>query len=129
MNFKLQPKRQMDRGQAWGCFFANLALPGSGSLLAGRAIGYAQMVLACLGLLVSMGTTLQFFTWFFKHMDQMATSADPLENLRQMWHFIRWPLAGLLIFGIALAWAAVTSLAIFTQSRPAPPQNIPPILP
>ena len=67
MKFSLTPgrNRPLDRQTAWGCFTANqFALPGLGSLAAGRRTGYTQMALALAGLALTGTFGIAFFVWF-----------------------------------------------------------------
>lgn len=125
-SFRLQARRQLTRSEAWGCFTANLALPGSGSLVAGRAIGYTQMVFALVGVGVTMVCGVQFLLWFLHNWDKMtAQTEDPVAQLENLWTMIKWPLLGIVIFLVALCWALLTSLAILgaaPKERRLPPR-------
>ncbi len=58
-----RPRRALSRAEAWACFSANLALPGAGSLVAGRAVGYGQMACAFLGVFVTLVTAIPMIQW------------------------------------------------------------------
>jgi hypothetical protein len=112
------------RKEAWACFTANLAWPGSGSLAAGKSVGYGQTVLALVGLIVSLFTGAHLLKWMLSNQSTLNNpSSDPVANLGLIWHQIKWPLLGLGIFGIALVWAMITSAQIMA----AHPKNaVPP---
>lgn len=127
---KLFPARArpgvLDRSTAWGCLTSNLALPGSGSLLAGRVIGYFQIVVALLGLAVTFIFGLHFLVWSVTHWSQMHDeTADPLDRLRDLWLGVRWALLGMGVFAASWLWALISSLGILrgaVRSRsPSPP--------
>ena len=119
LNLTLGKSRQLSRAEAWGCLTANLAVPGSGSLAAGRAVGYFQMALTLLGFIMTLVCGVGFFRWYFANADQFnrLQQDDPLEAFFSLWHAARWALAGMAIFVFALAWAVVTSFQII-QARP-----------
>lgn len=125
ISLALQPQRPLNRSEALGCLTANLALPGSGSLVAGRRSGYFQLALTAVGFAVSMITGIQFIIWFLNHWEQLhePSTDDPLGNLLMLWDAIRLPLLGVIIFLAAMAWALMTSMAIL---RRATPDGVPP---
>jgi hypothetical protein len=115
------------RNEAWACFTANLAWPGSGSLAAGRPVGYGQTVLALIGLLVSVVTGAHMLSWTMANRNVLNNpNSDPVANLSLIWHQIKWPLAGLGVFGIALVWAMITSAQIMAAhpKNPIPPRIV-----
>ena len=50
ISLALGPRRPLSRQTAWGCLTTNLALPGAGSLVAGRVSGYPQLALGVGGM-------------------------------------------------------------------------------
>lgn len=108
----LHPRRPLNRAEAWACFTANLALPGSGSLIAGRWIGYFQILLAFVGLGWSLLRTIQVFVWFLHNYRRINEASDPIAGLLEYWHALLQPMIGLGIFAIAIIWAAFTSWSI-----------------
>jgi hypothetical protein len=116
ISLALQPRRPLSRTEAWACFTANLVLPGSGSLIAGRAVGYFQMILAMIGLGISAIKTIQAAIWYFQNYQQLNASMDPLDSMFQLWRALIWPLVGFGIFGVAIVWAMVTSCYILFNS-------------
>jgi hypothetical protein len=122
----LRPRRVLQRSEAWACLSANLALPGAGSLAAGRKVGYVQMALSFLGLAVSVVAGIPMIEWGLANwgrMMQPAPSDDPLASLVDLWQHARWPLAGLGIFLTGFLWAAATGLALLAG---APKNAVPP---
>ena len=108
----LHPRRPLSRAEAWGCFTANLALPGSGSLIAGRWIGYFQILLALIGLGVSLVAVVQVFIWYIHNHARLNDSSDPFAGLAELFHQLLKPVGGIAIFAVAILWAVVTSWSI-----------------
>ena len=127
-SLKLRPRRALNRSEAWACFTANLALPGSGSLAADRAVGYWQIAAGFLALIVTLAAMIPMIQWALSGGLAAAQSpmADPFENLLQLWRHARWPLAGMALYAGVTLWAAATSLAILAN---APKEAIPPRIP
>jgi hypothetical protein len=124
-SLKLGPRRVLTRGEAWACFYANLALPGSGSLAAGRAVGYWQMAAAFLAVAFSVLTSIPMFQWALSGgaVAVQSPSGDPFEQLAEVWHHARWPMAGFGLFVASIFWAIMTSMAILAK---APKEAVPP---
>jgi hypothetical protein len=124
-SLKLRPKRVLNRKEAWACFSANLALPGSGSLAAGYTVGYAQLAAAILTMILSLVTAVPMIQW--AATGGMAASqsplGDPFEQLSETWRHVRWPLASMGLFAGSILWATMTSLAILAK---APKEGVPP---
>jgi len=128
MSLALGQRRPLDRATAWGCLTSNVAMPGSGSLLAGRVSGYWQFLIAMIG----MGTTvyfgLKFILWYvanWTHMQQVEP--DSAGNFHELWLRIRWFLLGVGVFGAGWLWALGSSLGILLESKKAPPAG-PPVM-
>lgn len=96
----------------------NLALPGMGSIAAGRKVGYFQAAMALVGMAMTGAFGLNFGIWYFTNYSKLQASADPLSALQAVWHEARWPLLGFAVFALALLWALVTSLAILARTPP-----------
>jgi hypothetical protein len=119
----LRPRRVLTRSEAQACLAANLALPGAGSLAAGRAIGYAQMVTAFGGFIVTLLTGIPMIRWCLSNWGQLSDSqGDPAMLLNLLQHAF-WPLVGIGVFVIAIIWSAATGLRLIAQ---APREGIPP---
>ncbi|HEX4120831.1 MAG TPA: hypothetical protein VH619_09465 [Verrucomicrobiae bacterium] len=114
----LHPRHSLKRSEARACLAANLALPGAGSLAAGRAVGYAQMAVAFAGFVVSVVTGIPMFAWALSNWARLSdpASADPLSGLAELWVHARWPIAGLCIFAIAVIWSGATGMRLVSES-------------
>ena len=118
MLLRFGPRGRLTRQAAWGWLISNAALPGSGSLMAGRASGYAQVALALCGMVVSTIFGLQFILWQAANWSQFhSADAEPLERLHEMWLHLKWALLGFGIFAVAWFWALGSSLAILRLGR------------
>jgi hypothetical protein len=123
------PRGPLSSQTAWGCLTSNLALPGTGSLLAGRAAGYGQLLLALLGLAVSLIFGVRFLMWNVSNWSRLhGPDVDSIEALGEIWVQLRWALLGLGVFLISMVWALVTSVAILASSRRVDATNKPPPL-
>jgi len=122
----LQPRRQLSRAEAWGCLTANLALPGSGSLVAGRAVGYAQLIVTLVGMGISLVSGWQFIVWYIHNWNRLQPlyADEVLSILQEIWMHLRWPILGFSVFLIALLWGLITSMQILSKSpkSPIPPR-------
>ncbi len=127
LSLTLRPRRALSRAEAWACFSANLALPGAGSLVAGRAVGYGQMACAFLGVFVTLVTAIPMIQWVLSSGGSPSSTADPFASLLDLWRHARWPLAGIAIFVVAIFWAMATSLLLLAAAqKDAVPPRIPP---
>lgn len=127
VSLALGSREPLSRQTAWGCVTGNLALPGSGSLVAGRRSGYPQLALAALGLILSMIFGLRFIYWFFANWSRLhQPSADPVAALGEMWQVLRWALLGLAVFLASWLWALGTSLRILHSATGSENSNAPP---
>jgi hypothetical protein len=128
ISLALKPRRDLSRSEARGCLTANLLVPGSGSLVAGRAIGYLQLAFALTALTLTLYWGAQFLGWTIKNWSRMRQpSEDPFENLLQLWLAARWPLLGMGLFVSSVLFALVTSLQIMSAT-PKTPAGLPPRL-
>ena len=127
LQLTLGKPRTLSRAEAWGCFTANLAVPGSGSLAAGRPVGFFQMALTAIGFIITLVCGAQFFHWYFTNSQQYAQlqETNPEEALLSFWIAARGAIAGCAIFGIALAWGTITGLRIVLSS---PKTSTPPVI-
>jgi len=120
-------KGPANRTEAWACVTANLALPGSGSLAAGKPIGYYQLALTAVGFILSLVTGIHLLGWMLENWTRInQPTGDPVNNLAVIWDEIRWPLAGVGIFAASLLWAAITSAQILVAhpKNPVPPRIV-----
>jgi len=128
ISLALGPRQPLSRQTAWGCFTSNLALPGFGSLAAGRKVGYFQAALTIIG----MGFTLLFGVRFiFWTLSNWARLHDPLGDqiaaLGEMWLHVRWAMVGIGIFALGWLWALTTSMSILGSAAHSQ-QSLPPRL-
>ena len=120
----------MTRQTAWGCFTANLALPGSGSLVAGRISGYPQFALAAIGMFLTSIYGVRFVSWYIANWSRITSPQgdDPFASMGEVWQMVRLPLAGIGIFGIGWIWGFLTGLSIVRQAKESPASPVPPLL-
>jgi hypothetical protein len=122
-SLKLRPPRVLSRKEAWACFTANLALPGSGSLAAGRSVGYWQLVLAFLADAICVITAIPLFEWVYAGGLTQSPLSDPFQNMSELWVHARGPMAGVGVLLVAIFWATMTSQSILAE---APKDDVPP---
>ena len=96
ISLALGQQRPLDRATAWACLTTNVLAPGSGSLVAGKKIGYAQLALAFSGLGVTIFFGIKFFTWYTKNFSRLQQTDDPFAALGEVFgQLLRWPGLGL----------------------------------
>jgi hypothetical protein len=118
MSLALGERRPLSRQQAWGCFTSNLAVPGSGSLVAGHPVGYAQLAVTFCAFGLTLVATARFFVWALHNRPRNdALDPDPIQTLFNLWNAARWPLVGIALFAVVLLWALATSLSILSEAR------------
>ena len=131
VSLALGPRRPLSRQTAWGCLTTNLALPGLGSLVAGRLCGYAQAALALGGMGLTLAFGVRFLLWFANNWARIHDpEADPLAVLRDMWvaGCLRWAVLGIALFALGWLWALATSLALLRAARTGQSSRAPPRL-
>ena len=107
------PHASMDRPTAWGFLVTNLmVLPGMGSVLAGRKVGYLQAPLALGGMVL----TLTFAVLYVREWIRLRILPPP------DWHLLRIGLIGLLLFLLGWCWALFTSLDLLSKAKEDPPK-------
>ena len=125
----LGARRPLSRQTAWGFFTTNLALPGSGSLLAGRISGYPQLALALGGMAMTLIFGARFVGWAVLNLRRLGEQpGDPIGTLVEVWLAVRWALLGMGMFVIAWLWALVTGWLIVHEAKTAEPAGAPPRL-
>ena len=111
-------REALSRQTARGCVATNLAMPGFGSLMAGRAEGYAQVVLTLVGFGLTVLFGLKFIAWYLPHWSAINDpQADPVETLSRVWQAVRWALLGIALFVVAWLWSLVTNAAILRSAQ------------
>jgi TRAP-type C4-dicarboxylate transport system permease small subunit len=129
VSLALGPRRPLSRQTAWGCLTTNLAMPGFGSLVAGRVSGYAQAALTIGGMILTMIFGARFIWWCVANWSRFHESeADPTAALSEMWPFLKWPLLGFGMFAVGWLWALATGLQIVSSARKAESATVPPRL-
>jgi hypothetical protein len=124
-----QARRPLDRATAWGCLTSNLAIPGSGTIVAGRRTGYVQGALALAGMGLTTVYGVRFMTWYFANYARLQQNGtDPFMVMGELWLAVRWALLGMALFAIAWLWALGSSLAALIEARRAEAPRKPPIL-
>lgn len=128
ISLALGQRKPLDRTTAWGCLTANLAVPGCGSLVAGRVSGYFQLLLAVVGLTLTVFFGLKFMIWYVNHWSEMQqTPGDMGANFQELWARLRWALLGMLVFLAGMLWAMLSSIGILLESKNAQ-SSAPPVL-
>src|ERR1044071_496297 len=129
ISLALGRRQPLSRQTAWGCLTTNLAIPGCGSLLAGRPSGYAQLAVAMLGLLVITVYGVRFIAWAITNWSRLhAPKADPMQSLLEIWLHLRAALIGFGIALVAWTWALITGFSILAAAEKSEPSNEPPRL-
>ena len=129
ISLALGARRPLSLQTAWGCFSSNLAVPGSGSLVAGRPPGYPQLTLAVSGFVCTILFGARFVLWYFANRTRMLDpDTDPIMALTDLWFAARWAMLGIALFGLGWLWALTTSLQIVREARNSSLRREPPIL-
>lgn len=114
---------------AKGCVATNLALPGFGSLMARRAVGYPQAALTVVGFGLTLWFGLRFGIWCFQNWSAIYDpEGDPVQTWIDLWFRVRWALLGMALFGVSWLWSWTTNAAILHSVSRAAPQEKPPVL-
>ena len=128
ISLALGKTRSLSRETALSCLTANLAMPGTGSLAAGRRCGYIELLLSFIGVVLTLVFGTRFLLWFAKNWNSLHNQdADPFVMFSGMWMAGRWAFLGIFIFLIAILWSLMTSMQILRSAR-KPPQLVPPRL-
>ena len=129
VSLALRPRLPLSRQTAWGCLTTNIAMPGFGSLVAGRASGYAQAALAVGGMIVTVVFGARFIFWYVANWSRFhGPDDDPAAALGEMWQFMKWPLVGFGMFAVGWLWALATSFQIVSSARSVESSSVPPRL-
>jgi|SRR5450756_581533 hypothetical protein len=128
ISLALGSRDPLSRQTAWGCFTANLALPGCGSLLAGRISGYAQLTLGVAGVILTTVFGVRFIVWYVANWSRLndPQSDDPFGPLGEIWQAVRWAALGMALFGVGWLWALITSIGIVQSAKRAESDKTPP---
>src|SRR3989442_8289845 len=86
ISLALGQQKPLDPSTAWGCLTTNLAIPGGGSLVAGRVSGYFQLLLAMTGVALTTIYGLRFILWYVNNWAQLQqTEPDMAANFHELW--------------------------------------------
>jgi hypothetical protein len=131
LSLALGPRQPLSRQMAMGCLSTNLAMPGFGTLLAGRVVGYFQILFYTIAFALTMLGGIPTLIWFGKNWSHFKDlqETDPGAYMSELWVHMRWPLLGIALFFFALFWALASSLAIIAEAKAAEKNNLPPRLP
>jgi len=125
----LGPRRTLSRQTAWGCLTSNLAMPGVGSLVAGRRSGYAQLVLGVVGLVMTMVFGARFILWYSANFSRVTGGdLDPIESFAELWRAVRWAFLGITLFALGWVWSLAVGLTIVREAKNAERSRQPPKL-
>lgn len=129
IQFRLGDARNLTTDSAWACCSTNLVLPGFGSLMGGRIVGYPQALLCVAGFGLTAIFGLKFVIWGVQHWSELQNpNGDPIETFISVWHACRWALLGMLLFALTWCWAALTSWGILRTARRLAESQKPPRL-
>lgn len=129
ISLALGDPRGLSRQTAWGCLTTNLALPGFGSLIAGRRVGYAQAVVYLGSFVLTLVFGTRFIYWALQNWNWIhGEQGDQIEALGAIWKMARWPLAGILGFVVSWLWSLGTSLSIINSVPKDEIRSVPPKL-
>ena len=114
---------------ARGFVGTNLAMPGFGSLMAKRRVGWPQAALTVVGFACTTIFGVRFVVWFFQNTDAIyGSDTHPIEMLMNVWRAVRWALFGIGLFAVSWLWALVTNAAILRSAHPTGSTEKPPVL-
>ena len=100
----------MDRPDAWNYLWTNLlVLPGMGSVMAGRKVGYLQAPLALGGMVL----TFTFAVLYVRDWIRLGVIPLPPD-----WSLLRIGLLGVGLFAAGWCWALLTGLNLLRNARP-----------
>lgn len=108
---------------AIGCLTTNLAMPGFGSIVAGKRIeGAIQAGLSIAGFILTVLLGGRFIVWFFTNYSRLYGDpyADPVEVFSEVWGQVRVPLIGIGLFVFTWLWALWTSWRVVRAARKPP---------
>jgi hypothetical protein len=126
ISLALGERRPLSRQTAWGCFTTNMAMPGFGSLMAGRSSGYPQALLGIGGMVLTTIFGIRTLIWMLANWSRLHDPAsDPTAVFGEMWLVLKWALLGMAIFGFGWLWSLASSYGIIRAARndtPVPPK-------
>ena len=101
-----------------------LGLPGLGTIMAGRAIGYVQAAVMCLGFFLTVGFMMWYLGSSVMSFNRFMFTGVPEDTTvhYQPWLWVLW--LGLALSFIAWVWAFISSLIILRQTPHETPPRI-----
>jgi hypothetical protein len=110
------------REAAQGCLSANLAVPGLGSVLVGRKVGFVQMAVYFVGFTLTFTFGLRFIYWVLSHWSAFyaefyGPDADVLSAMSDLWHRVHWAFLGFGLFLVSWTWALATSRTVMAEAK------------
>ncbi|HEY4417122.1 MAG TPA: hypothetical protein VGO57_15645 [Verrucomicrobiae bacterium] len=121
--FSVQKKPELTARQAaQGCLTANLAVPGLGSLVAGRKVGLIQMAIYFCGFALTLFFGLRFVfgalsNWSAFYGEFHDPNMDALAALNDLWRRTHWALLGITLFAVSWLWALATSWTLLAEAK------------
>jgi len=111
-----------------GCVATNVALPGFGTVMAGKPVlGIFQAILGLTGLALTLIYGVRLFIWMLTNWNRIYDpNGDPMEILPEMFSAIFWPLVGIFLVVIALVWSVLTTLHILRRAGNPTAKRMPP---
>ena len=105
-------------------------MPGFGSIVGGRRVGYVQAVLYLVAFAITLVAGTRFIAWALSNREALyGHDADQLTAMIEMWRAARWPLIGIAGFIFTWLWSLSTSLSILQAAkRQAAISRVPPKL-
>jgi hypothetical protein len=106
--------------RAKGYLAANLAVPGLGSLAAGRKVGLWQLGIYLAGFAITLGFGTRLILWYLAHWSEFHSldpRMDPLQPLRDLFYQARWPVLGSVMFAVSWFWALLTSRSLLAEEK------------
>jgi hypothetical protein len=102
----------------------NFAVPGCGSIMARRIVGYFQTPVCVTGMLLTLTFGTRMIAWYFTNRARLENMQDdPVAVLGEMWIQLRWALLGMGLFALSWLWALATSLSLLRQAKAAEQAN------
>jgi hypothetical protein len=106
---------------------ANVALPGIGSIMAGRWVGYFQAAAGLIGMGLTLWFGTAFVIWYMSNWTRLQdVEGDPVRTLTELWLHVRWALVGMGLFAVSWLWSMGTSYLILRQAKAAEAEKPPP---
>jgi len=120
MSSVIRPRKYLSPGRAWAYVALNqLAFPGAGTVMAGRAVGYVQATIMVAGFVLTMWYLLVWINGIFSFA--LSNSADETQY-KAGYKAYTWTLQyGVALTLIAWFWSLVSSIAIIRSAKKEPP--------